>query len=40
MEEYVCIKELLLDTYDDDGFYVENETAFIEVGEVFQKKRG
>ena len=37
MAEYVCIKELCLDTYDDDGFFVESGNAFVEVGEVFQK---
>ena len=37
MAEYVCIKELCLDTYDDDGFFVEQGNAFVEVGEVFQK---
>ena len=37
MTEYVCIKELCLDTYDDDGFRVENANAFVEVGEIFQK---
>lgn len=37
MSEYVCIKELCLETYDADGFRVENEFAFVEVGEIFQK---
>ena len=37
MKEYICIKELCLDLYDDDGFYVENETAYVEVGEIFQR---
>lgn len=37
MAEYVCIKELCLETYDADGFRVENEFAFVDVGEVFQK---
>ena len=37
MTEYVCIKELCLDTYDADGFFMESGNAFVEVGEVFQK---
>ena len=37
MAEYVCVKDLCLATYDADGFRVENEFAFVVVGEVFQK---
>lgn len=37
MTEYICVKELCLDTYDDDGFFVKEGNAFVEVGEVFQK---
>ena len=37
MAEYICVKELCLETYDDDGFRVENEFAFVDVGEVFQE---
>lgn len=37
MTKYVCVKELCLDTYDDDGFFVEEGNAFVEVGEVFQR---
>ena len=37
MVEYVCVKELCLDTYDNDGFFVEQGNAFVEVGEVFQR---
>ena len=37
MAEYICVKELCLETYDADGFRVENEFAFVDVGEVFQK---
>lgn len=37
MAEYICVKELCLETYDDDGFRVENENAFVDVGEVFEK---
>lgn len=37
MAEYICVKELCLETYDNDGFRVENEFAFVDVGEVFQE---
>ena len=37
LKEYICIKELYLEKCDDDGFFVENEYAIIEVGEVFQR---
>ena len=32
---YKCVKALTLDTYDDDGFYVDGYME-IEVGEVYE----
>lgn len=37
MAEYVCIKELCLDTYDANGFLEEQNNTIIKVGEVFQR---
>lgn len=37
LKEYICIKELCLEKCDDDGFFVENEYCYIDVGEVFQR---
>lgn len=37
MTEYVCVKELCLDTYDANGFFEEEGNTFIKVGEVFQR---
>ena len=37
LKEYICIKELFLERYDDDGFFCENEYIYINVGEVFQR---
>lgn len=34
--KYICKKTLALDTYDDDGFLVENKETLIDVGEVFE----
>ena len=34
-EQYKCIKELVLDYYDSDGFS-SDETMAIEVGEIFE----
>lgn len=36
MVRYKCIKPLLLDRYDDDGFLEEENAVQIEVGEVFE----
>lgn len=36
MKTYRCKKQLMLDKYDDDGFLIENEVAFVEVGEIFE----
>lgn len=35
MKRYKCIKPLLLDRYDDNGFIEEDDAMLIEVGEVF-----
>ena len=37
MENYICVKPLLFECYDDDGFVVENKYVEIVEGEVFQK---
>ncbi len=36
MKRYKCKKPLILDKYDDDGFWIENEQAIVEVGEVYE----
>ena len=36
MTRYKCIKPLLLDRYDDNGFLEEENATQIEVGEVFE----
>ena len=36
MKRYKCIKPLLLDSYDDDGFLEEENAMQIEVGEVYE----
>lgn len=34
--KYRCTKQLLLDSYDDDGFLTEESSEFVEPGEVFE----
>ena len=36
MKRYKCIKPLLLDRYDDNGFFEEENALQIEVGEVYE----
>lgn len=36
MKNYICIKPLQLECYDNDGFVVENKYVEIGKGEVFQ----
>jgi hypothetical protein len=36
MKRYKCIKPLLLDRYDDNGFFEEENAALVEVGEVYE----
>lgn len=36
MKRYKCVKPLLLDSYDPDGFLEEENSTLIEVGEVFE----
>ena len=37
MRNYICIKPLQLECYDDDGFVIENKYSEVTEGEVFQK---
>ena len=36
MKKFKCIKPLILDKYDDDGFLLENEQAIVDIGEVYE----
>lgn len=36
MKRYKCKKQLILDLCDADGFYVDGEYRFVEVGEVYE----
>lgn len=35
MKKYRCIKGFAVDTYDDDGFIIENSVSVIEEGEIY-----
>ena len=37
IKRYRCIKECVFEVYDDDGFHVENEYAYIEPGSIWQE---
>ncbi|MBS4981937.1 MAG: hypothetical protein KHZ72_11455 [Lachnospiraceae bacterium] len=34
--KYKCKKSFCVDTYDDDGFLVENETVVVEEGKIYE----
>ena len=36
MKKYKCIKPLILDKYDDDGFLIENEQAIVDIDEIYE----
>lgn len=36
MARYKCVKRLALDKYDDDGFLIENEVCFVEIGDIYE----
>lgn len=40
MKNYICIKPLQLECYDDDGFVVENKYFWVSKGEVLQRSDG
>lgn len=35
--KYRCLKELCIQKYDGDGFIIENEYGFVEVGSEWQQ---
>ena len=35
MKKYRCIESFAVDTYDDDGFLIENSPQLIEEGEIY-----
>ena len=35
MKKYRCIESFAVDTYDDDGFLIENSPQLIEEGEMY-----
>lgn len=40
MKRYKCIREVVVDLYDDNGFCIENEEKTIEIGSVWEIKEG
>lgn len=39
IKRYRCIKECMLEKYDDDGFPIENQYIFIEPGSTWQENK-
>ena len=37
MKDYICIKPLQLECYDNDGFVIENKYSEVGEGEIFQR---
>ena len=37
--KYVCIKDLYLDKYDDNGFYIENQCVRISKGSIWEDEK-
>lgn len=37
IKRYRCIKEFLCDAYDEDGFYMEGKSGYIEPGSIWQE---
>lgn len=37
MKNYICIKTLQLECYDEDGFVIENKYSEVGEGEIFQR---
>lgn len=36
MKLYRCKKQFMLYKYDDDGFSIENEVCFVDVGDIYE----
>lgn len=37
IKRYRCIKECVFEDYDDNGFHIENEYAYVEIGSIWQE---